>query len=428
MGAQSGVTKPKVVGRLVLCLDGTWNTDDSQSVTNVVEIRDRIHPTDANGVPQRIYYDWGVGTRWGLDKITGGAFGAGLGGKVRSAYRFLSSHYRNDEEGTTEIYIFGFSRGAYTARALAGFLGAAGLLRPEHCDTENEERVWRYYRTAPKERMPADRIAFQRLLFPQLRIRCLGVFDTVGALGIPVHWFQSLNRQKYAFHDTELGSNVDVALHALAVDEKRWAFQPAVWARPPHALNEHVEQVWFPGAHSNVGGGYPDTELSRIALEWMMSRVRAHKLGLAFEFPYLDRAAQTLAEGKLYESRRPLYLYWPDRLRPAFRKLVNLAPKSGNFRPVGLPPRGIVHNEYLHWTCLHRWRTLHGAAGNQRYAPRNLEVAIDRVQRTYFPADLEKASGPALLVVGPDGNVLAPDNDSAKDQVHRWLQGDSATG
>ena len=139
---------------------GTWNTDDGKSVTNIVEIRNCIKPTDPSGIPQRIYYEWGIGT--GLfNRIRGGAFGVGLDHKVRAAYRYLSANFHDDDASTTETYIFGFSRGAYTARALAGFVGSAGLLRPEFCNAENEERVWKYYRTRPEDRMPADRIGFE---------------------------------------------------------------------------------------------------------------------------------------------------------------------------------------------------------------------------------------------------------------------------
>ncbi len=334
---------------------GTWNTDDGKSVTNIVEIRNCIKPTDPSGIPQRIYYEWGIGT--GLfNRIRGGAFGVGLDHKVRAAYRYLSANFHDDDASTTETYIFGFSRGAYTARALAGFVGSAGLLRPEFCNAENEERVWKYYRTRPEDRMPADRIGFESMLFPGVRIRCLAVFDTVGALGIPLTIFRRLNRAKYEFHDTELGSNVDVALQALAVDKKRTAFGPAVWARPPQVPNEFVAQVWFPGVHSNVGGGYADDRLSKIALEWMMSCIRLRKLELAFKYPSLGSQAEEFAEGAIYESRKPFALYCYDYIRPAFRKISNLAPAKKGYYLVGLPPRGIVLNEYLHWTCLLRWR------------------------------------------------------------------------
>lgn len=416
-------TGRKIARRLVLCLDGTWNTDDAQTITNIVEIRDRINPVDADGVPQQIFYDWGVGTGLGLDRISGGAFGAGMGDKVLAAYRFLSANFLQDDARTTEIYIFGFSRGAYTARAVVGFLGAAGLLRPEHCNTENERRVWQYYRTPPKRRMPADRIAFGHLLFPDVRVQCLGVFDTVGALGIPMHWFSRLNAAKYEFSDTELGANVDVALHALAIDEKRWAFQPSVWSKPPHVPNRMVEQVWFPGVHSNVGGGYDDNRLSRIVLEWMMSRLQAGGLKLAFDYPYLGKAAETFAEGEISESRS-LPMFWPDYPWPAFRKIANLPPKNaGRWRPVGLLPHGTVLNEYIHWTCLYRWRKYHDSPKRQRYAPANLELAIERVQQSYFSADVAAGTGTLLYVIGKHGEILRPDNESELEQVFGWLSG-----
>lgn len=415
-------TLRKVARRLVLCLDGTWNTDDAQTVTNIVEIRDRILPLGADEVPQKIYYDWGVGTGLGFDRIFGGAFGSGMGDKILGACRFLSDNFIQDDGHTTEIYIFGFSRGAYTARAVAGFLGSAGLLRPEHWNAANEQAVWRYYRTPPKKRMPADRVAFKKLLFDDVRVQCLGIFDTVGARGVPVRWFYKLNRLRYEFHDTELGANVDVALHALGIDEKRWAFQPAVWSKPPHVPNKLVEQVWFPGVHSNVGGGYDDDRLSKIVLDWMMSRVRASGLGLAFDHPYLDKAPEEFAEGEIYESRS-LPMFWTDYPVPAFRKIANIAPNTRGYRPVGLVPHGVVLNEYLHWTCLHRWRKYHDAPRKQRYAPANLELAVERVKRTYFPADAAADRGPLLLVVGKFGDILRPDNESDIEQVYDWLMG-----
>jgi len=420
MADDEAIAPRKVLRRLVLCLDGTWNTDDAQTITNIVEIRNRVLPNDEDGVEQRVYYDWGVGTGLGLDRLTGGAFGDGMEDKVRAAYRFLSANFVEDDTGGTEIYIFGFSRGAYTARALAGFVGAAGLLRPENCTAELENRVWRYYRTPPKRRLPADRIAFTPLVFPKVRIRCLGVFDTVGALGIPVHWFSRLNRLRYDFHDTELGSNVEVALQALALDEKRYAFQPAVWSKPQHTANRIVEQVWFPGVHSNVGGGYDDNRLSLIALHWMLSRIETFGLGLAVEMPQPGDGIDHLAEGRIYESRTGI-LYLPDIIRPAFRKVANLAPVKGRYRPVGLLPHGIVFREYVHWTCLYRRQILRNRGADERYAPANLELAIARVRAAYAPAEAPPPPGPPLLVVGIDGDILQPDSPAARAQVAGWL-------
>src|SRR5262245_43563170 len=153
-GPQDLLSTPGELKRIVLCLDGTWNTDEAQYITNIVRIRDFIDPKylDGNEVcAQRVFYDTGVGTGFTRrDKFIGGGTGAGLEEKVREAYRFLSQYYKPG----VEIYIFGFSRGAFTARSLAGYIGGAGLLRPEHCTRQNEQRAWTLYRTPPGERFP----------------------------------------------------------------------------------------------------------------------------------------------------------------------------------------------------------------------------------------------------------------------------------
>ena len=117
-------------------------------------------------------------------------------------------------------------------------------------------------------------------------------------------------------------------------------------------------------------------------------------------------------------------MFWPDYPVPAFRKIANLAPKDGGrYRPVGLLPHGVVLNEYIHWTCLYRWCKYHDAPKRTRYAPPNLELAIERVQRSYFPADGARDAGPLLYVIGTNGEILRPDNESEAAQVYDWLMG-----
>src|SRR5262249_3366817 len=209
MHTSGGTNSMGVLKRLVLCLDGTWNADDSEQITNIVRIRDLINPKleTAHGIEyQQVYYHNGVGTGLSArDAIIGGATGTGLGHNVRSAYRFLSQRY---EEGI-EIYIFGFSRGAFTARSLAGYIGASGLLKREHCSAVNETRAWKFYRTPPDDRQPQDHEALAKLSYPAVKIRLLGVFDTVGALGVPLEWFSSWNRKRFQFHNVSLGTNVE---------------------------------------------------------------------------------------------------------------------------------------------------------------------------------------------------------------------------
>jgi hypothetical protein len=371
-----------MVSRLILCLDGTWNTADAENITNVVRIRDLIDPKpkiDGGGTEdQRVYYHDGVGTGLSLrDKAIGGMGGYGLDHNVRAAYRFLSGHYKPE----LEIYILGFSRGAFTARSLIGYLSAPGLLRAEHCSPENEERAWRYYRTPPDHRYPQEAGALAELSYPNVRVRCVGVFDTVGALGVPVHAFRTWNRKRFQFHDVTLGSNVDFAFHALAIDEKRGPFQASLWQYPNHKYFTDVEQVWFPGVHANIGGGYRDRGLSDRTLHWMISRIQAKQLGLKFLSGW-DNTLSPELMGTLYESRKAAY-FW-SRLRPMVRVINQQRPARGwRMRLSSLSPNAILLGEAVHVDALARWKITEDAA--EPYRPPNLEVALASTFTTKNP-------------------------------------------
>jgi len=260
--------------RLVVCFDGTWNRpDDKGNSTNVVKIMRAIRDAAEDGTQQVTFYDKGVGTGGPIDRFLGGATGRGVGENVRDGYRFLANNYVPGDE----VYIFGFSRGAFTGRSLAGFIGACGLL-DKHSMGELM-RTWEFYRTPPHKRSPTEQAEIQGLGQGEIRIKCVGVWDTVGALGMPVESLKWMNRGKYAFHDTTLGANIDCALHAMAIDEKRGPFAPTLWQGPEGGHRDRdqiVEQVWFSGVHSNVGGSYEDAGLSDLALDWMIKRVREH--------------------------------------------------------------------------------------------------------------------------------------------------------
>jgi Uncharacterized alpha/beta hydrolase domain (DUF2235) len=400
---------------LVLCLDGTWNSDDGKEITNIVRIRDLIDPKffspDGKEIwSQRVYYDTGVGTGLSLgDKYVGGGTGAGLEDKIRQAYRFLSQH---DETGLA-IYIFGFSRGAFTARSLAGFLGSGGLLRPEHCTRDNENRAWAIYRTPPGERFPSEQRELNKLVFPDVRIRCLGVFDTVGSRGIPTELFNTMNRRKYGFHDVTLGSNIDHALHALAIDELRGPFGASVWQYPNHKNNISVEQVWFPGVHANVGGGYLETGISDLTLGWMLSRIEAKKLGLRL-LPNWTETVSGDSLGKVYDSRS--ILYSSSRLSPKIRVINQTIPNvRGRHRLSRLAPHAVAIGECIHWSALHRWtKSLEKDGSTSPYAPPNLVAAVD--------AMLDPAEPKRLLIVGESG---APvdwyNNPKDREKFMSWL-------
>ncbi|MCD2188830.1 DUF2235 domain-containing protein [Actinomycetospora soli] len=263
--------------RVVVCCDGTWNVADPTdgSPTNVVKFALNVAERDGAGVEQVVSYDPGVGTGVG-DRVRGGVFGFGLSRNVREAYRFLAE---NVDDGD-EIHLVGFSRGAFTVRSVAGLIENCGLLRPAHAHRVDE--AYRIYRgTKPDD--PSGRIAadlFRRTYGRRVEIRFLGVFDTVGALGIPFSGprLGKVLNGRWAFHNTDLGPSVRHACHALAIDERRKAYQPSLWTQG--GAGQDVEQVWFRGVHSEVGGGASDAALSDIALLWLAER--AHSNGLAF--------------------------------------------------------------------------------------------------------------------------------------------------
>src|SRR6516165_8737525 len=265
--------------RIILLLDGTWNDADiGVGDTNIVRLRriitqsldpipsqDQTRPqtartfTDQTGKKREhiIFYERGVGTGGFFDNIRGGGFGAGLARNIRRAYNFLSSHYELGDQ----VFIFGFSRGAYTARSLVGFIAAAGLLKSDSYSPANESRAWYYYRTSPYDRPRSTWNDLASCVHDrdEFRIECLGVFETVGALGVPLRSFRRENRDLFEFHDVELSHICKINLHALAVDEHRESFQATIWRQPQMTqIATITEQTWFAGAHADIGGGYID--------------------------------------------------------------------------------------------------------------------------------------------------------------------------
>lgn len=264
--------------RLIVCCDGTWNRADQEHEgepcpTNVIRMAYRVAKRDGATL-QIVCYDQGVGTGNVLDRYAGGASGEGLEDNIHDAYRFLVANY----EPGDEIYLFGFSRGAFTARSLSGLIRKCGILRCE-CIRQYRPALDLYHApNHPDDPVPKKfREDFSLGGAGATKIKLIGVWDTVGALGIPLRGLGDL--KKYQFHDTELSGSVQFAYHALAVDEHRGPFAPALWAFKPKD-GQTIEQVWFCGAHSDVGGGYPERGLSDLALEWMMEKARGAGLAL----------------------------------------------------------------------------------------------------------------------------------------------------
>lgn len=317
--------------RIVICCDGTWNwpdkTEDGQPcATNVVKMANAIcrsddsRNTDSHGngksIVQEVYYDAGVGSSGNsLKRLFDGATGTGMSKNIQQAYRYLVRVY----EPGDELYFFGFSRGAYTVRSLAGLIRNAGILRREFAD--KVEDAYALYRSGDPDTHPNGVAAqlFRRThaLADMTPIHCIGVWDTVGSLGNPLlfnkamsafSWFNRRNN----FHDTQLSCSVKNAFHALAIEEKRAHFAAALWQQlPQNRACQRLEQVWFPGVHANVGGGYPCTGLSDIALEWMAEKAAA--CGLALKLP--DTVYPDPAESS-QESRAGAYRLIPVHWRP----------------------------------------------------------------------------------------------------------------
>ncbi len=318
--------------RLVVCCDGTWKAESSSTVSNIVKIAQTVC-VSAPGphgavIPQWVSYVSGPGARGFLtDRMVGGAFGLGLEANLSSAYWHLALNW----EPGDEIYLFGFSRGAFTARSLAGLISRIGLLTPAAMIDGRYPDALALYRQPP----PVDgstppsweRFRAEHCRHPA-RIDFLGVFDTVGALGVP-----GLTALRHRFHDVRLSPNVHRARQALAIDERRRAFEPCLWEVPVEPEVKYrrdvarVKQVWFAGVHTDIGGGYPECGLSDLTLRWMVRE--AADAGLVFDRDRLDTLARRC-------PRTPeVHLTRHDSLRPAYRALNLLrtlrAPRSERF-------------------------------------------------------------------------------------------------
>ena len=235
--------------RLVVCCDGTWNRPDQvnrgvAAPTNVAKFALALAERDADRHEQRLHYEAGVGTRR-HERLLGGAFGVGLSRNVRECYRFLVDNY---EPGDV-LYFVGFSRGAFTARSVAGLVRNCGILRREHAHRIDDAYV--LYRSPRRDTEPGGLGAtlFRRTYsHPDSAIEFVGVWDTVGALGIPVDGFHPpVLSRLWAFHDTRLSRAVRHAYHAVSIDERRAPFKPTLWVKQGDAADQVLEQVWFAG-------------------------------------------------------------------------------------------------------------------------------------------------------------------------------------
>jgi uncharacterized protein (DUF2235 family) len=351
---------------IVICSDGTGNTSIKGRGTNVFKLFEAIdlngHRTDPAVRPQIAFYDDGVGTsNFKLWKIVTGAFGLGLSRNVCQLYKELVRIYDGGADAD-QIYLFGFSRGAFTIRTLAGLIANQGILprRPGDDPQTLNRRIklaykayrrcyrpwlWRQWPWSTLFPVPAREQARDAP-----RIRFIGVWDTVDAVGLPFHIGDFWNRVVYQFKfaSRDLSTIVDQACHALSIDDERAEFAPVLW----NETNDHgrIEQVWFAGAHSNVGGGYPKQGMSLVALDWMMEKAR--HAGLRFLAADRDSyRAHANVDDKLYDPRAGLGIFY--RWKP--RDITRLCQEAGISRPA------------IHMSVLERI-----AHGTEDYVPGNI--------------------------------------------------------
>ncbi|HTA06067.1 MAG TPA: DUF2235 domain-containing protein [Solirubrobacteraceae bacterium] len=328
---------------LVVCCDGTWNDPDEQrhheaKPTNVAKLALTL-ASDFEGdgavqPRQLVHYEKGVGTS-ARERLIGGGFGYGLSRNIRNGYRFLAEHYDPGDR----VYLFGFSRGAYTARSLAGLIHNCGILRRE-C-VGQVDAAFAFYRDRTNRTRPktiAAQLFRERYSHADSEVYFTGVWDTVGALGIPaqVPGWKGLSKvftgwkQMWGFHDTRLGPRVSFAYQALAIDEQRPPYEPTLWLKDKDAdETQKLEQVWFAGVHSEIGGGTIDSSLSDIPFLWMLEKACAAEVRLKPGQPhdgFLDLEVPAAAPNyaaPIDQSRRGLW-----RLLRPYHRLTRQSVKS----------------------------------------------------------------------------------------------------
>ncbi len=343
-----GSTRPGTMKRLIILCDGTWqDADIPQRATNVLRLARLIKARAADGTSQVTFYHPGLGSAGGFDALGAGAFGLGIDREIQTLYRFLVLNHSPGDE----VFFFGFSRGAYAVRSCIGMLRNVGLLeRQLEAQIPDAYHVYRTHWGPDAD----NALRFREGRSRELRVRFLGVWDTVGALGIPLDLFPGFDATRHRFHDTTMSRIVDHACHALAIDERRAAYAPTLWKT--RTDRSRTEQAWFSGAHGDVGGGPREAGLSYISLEWMITQ--AERAGLGVDRVALDALMQT-------DNSEVLHTHIPLPMR-----LLGTA-----WRPIGTTNA----DETLHPSAEQRY--LHHAA----YRPRNLRDFLARDDQIRLP-------------------------------------------
>lgn len=303
--------------RIILCAEGTWGSPTSAHPSNVARLSRAVAPCTTPKDPsevmieQVVFYDWGIGseTRSASAALTGN----GIDKNIQDCYRFLAHNYSPGDE----IFLFGFSRGAYTVRSLAGLIRNCGLVKSANAARIPE--AYALYRRRGNASAPSSSKAAefrqQYAHADRTEIQFIGVWDTVGSLGIPIPFWGTLDKRSFLFHDTALSSSVKHARHALALDERRSDFDPTLWQAKQGTT---LKQVWFAGEHTDIGGGNADPSFADISLGWMAAEAQACGLALDLESE-LSRLVSRETQGHFSQ---------PSTLRNAPRGLFAVRPKA----------------------------------------------------------------------------------------------------
>jgi uncharacterized protein (DUF2235 family) len=285
--------------RLVVCSDGTWQDLNTANSTNVVKTIEAIKPIGSDEIEQIVYYDEGIGCREmsadgtsltdKMIKVVGGGIGLGIDRKIQDAYIFLCLNYQEGDE----IYLLGFSRGAYTVRSLAGLIYNSGLL--DRNFIKKVPDAYALYRDKTEAAQPSSdkAIQFRQINGKRVPIKALCCWDTVASLGFPkailkIPFFAGL-REKYRFHDNIINPMIENAFHAVAVDETRTVYNVELMEVDSNHPGQ-FSQVWFPGTHGSIGGGSEDHQLSDRPLTWMLDHLKS--LGLSIDETKIDEPVE----------------------------------------------------------------------------------------------------------------------------------------
>jgi uncharacterized protein (DUF2235 family) len=400
VSAEEKAEAPKVEAkqqqkRLALFLDGTWN--EVESNTNVWRMKALCAPISTDGKSQLAYYEIGV------NGVIGGSTGKGLDANIRRAYEWLIENYSDGDE----IFIFGFSRGAYTARSLAGLIAKLGILKPgspigvaqlfSRYKRSDEETIGKLHELQDAGKLENITLEERWMLkYSQpAKIKVVGVWDTVGSLGIPAFAIPGISRPTFGYLQTGLRIQIEHGYHALAIDEHRKAFAPTLWdVRTPKDPNEahavprsisNVEQRWFVGAHANVGGGYESDLLAQAPLRWIMKKASLN--GLTFRNDVdIDGDILTAPINDSYKE------FMDGAYSKASRPFFRTIGQDPDVRDDGSHTNV---NETIDQSVFNRWRTV------PAYRPSNLVEWASR-----------KAVDPAKLnasVRSDNPNIVAPD-------------------